>query len=108
VTARARPGPAVPDAARTQHGPRDRLVRCRPAPAVGRPPTTPGTQRITLRDGPGSITLEDANGNRITLDTQGVNVSANMSKFSGVVQADTIITNSVVSASYTPGAGNIW
>jgi hypothetical protein len=37
-----------------------------------------------------------------------VNVSANMSKFSGVVQADTIITNSVVSASYTPGAGNIW
>ena len=35
-------------------------------------------------------------------------VNAGMSKFSGVVQADTIITNSVVSASYTPGAGNIW
>jgi hypothetical protein len=98
--------------------------------AVGRPPTTPDGQRITLRDGPGSITLEDANDNRVTLDTQGANVSAagrvtvsgsqveisagmvsvsaNMSKFSGVVQADTIITNSVVSASYTPGAGNIW
>jgi hypothetical protein len=28
--------------------------------------------------------------------------------FSGVVQAQTVITNSVVSASYTPGAGNIW
>jgi len=25
-----------------------------------------------------------------------------------VVKADTVITNSVVSASYTPGAGNIW
>jgi hypothetical protein len=31
-----------------------------------------------------------------------------MSSFSGVVQADTVISNSVVSASYTPGAGNIW
>jgi hypothetical protein len=35
-------------------------------------------------------------------------VNAGMSRFSGVVQADTVITNSVVSASYTPGAGNIW
>jgi hypothetical protein len=25
-----------------------------------------------------------------------------------VVQADTVIANSVISASYTPGAGNIW
>ena len=31
-----------------------------------------------------------------------------MSKFSGVVKADTVITNSVVGDSYTPGAGNIW
>jgi hypothetical protein len=31
-----------------------------------------------------------------------------MSKFSGVVQCDTLISNSVISASYTPGAGNIW
>jgi hypothetical protein len=37
-----------------------------------------------------------------------VKVDAGMSKFSGVVQSDTVITNSVVSASYTPGAGNIW
>ena len=35
-------------------------------------------------------------------------VNAGMSTFSGVVQADTVITNSVVSTSYTPGAGNIW
>jgi hypothetical protein len=35
-------------------------------------------------------------------------VNAGMSKFSGVVKADTVITNAVVSASYTPGAGNIW
>ena len=35
-------------------------------------------------------------------------VNAGMSKFSGVVQADTVVSNSVVSASYSPGAGNIW
>jgi len=34
-------------------------------------------------------------------------VNAGLSKFSGVVQAGTVISNSVVSASYTPGAGNI-
>ena len=37
-----------------------------------------------------------------------VKVDAGMSKFSGVVQADTVISNSVISSSYTPGAGNIW
>ena len=37
-----------------------------------------------------------------------VTVDAGMSKFSGVVQCDTLIATSVISASYTPGAGNIW
>ena len=37
-----------------------------------------------------------------------VTVDAAMSTFSGVVKADTVITNSVVSSSYTPGAGNVW
>lgn len=37
-----------------------------------------------------------------------VEVEAGMSKFSGVVKCDTLISNSVVSSSYTPGAGNIW
>jgi uncharacterized protein involved in type VI secretion and phage assembly len=91
---------------------------------------TPGGQKATLKDGPGSIELVDSNGNSVKLDTSGitinaaakvtisastvevsagmVTVNAGMSKFSGVVQADTVISNSVVSASYTPGAGNIW
>jgi hypothetical protein len=34
-------------------------------------------------------------------------VNAGMARFSGVVQADTVIANSVVSASYSPGAGNL-
>jgi uncharacterized protein involved in type VI secretion and phage assembly len=92
---------------------------------------TPGGQKVTMKDGPGTITIEDSNGNSIKLEASGititasakvsisaggpvdvsaslVNVSAGMSKFSGVVQCDTLISNSVVSASYTPGAGNIW
>ena len=91
---------------------------------------TPGGQKLTLQDGPGSVKIEDANGNSITLESAGITITASakvsvnastvevsagmvkvdagMSKFSGVVQADTVITNSVVSSSYTPGAGNIW
>jgi uncharacterized protein involved in type VI secretion and phage assembly len=91
---------------------------------------TPGAQKITLKDGPGQVTIEDSNGNSIKLETSGltitaaakvtvnastvevsagmVTVNAGLSKFSGVVQADTVICNSIVSASYTPGAGNIW
>ena len=91
---------------------------------------TPGGQTITLKDGPGAIEIEDSNGNWIKLETAGitvdaaikvtvnatqvevaaamVTVNAGMSKFSGIVQADTVICNSIISASYTPGAGNIW
>jgi uncharacterized protein involved in type VI secretion and phage assembly len=91
---------------------------------------TPRGQRVTLHDGPGTVTVEDANGNSIKLEASGITVTsagkvtvnaataeisaatltvnAGMSSFSGVVRADTVITNSVVSASYTPGAGNIW
>ncbi len=91
---------------------------------------TPGGQKVTLSDGPSQVEIVDANGNTIKLDSSGVtitssakvtvqastvdvsagsvSVNAGMSKFSGVVQADTVITNSVVSSSYTPGAGNMW
>ena len=91
---------------------------------------TPGGQKLTMKDGPGSVEIVDSNGNSVKLETSGITVTASakvtvnastveisagmvtvnagMSKFSGVVQADTVISNSVVSASYTPGAGNIW
>jgi len=91
---------------------------------------TPGGQKVTLKDGPGSIEIRDSNGNSVTLAAAGIMVNASakvtinagtveinsgmvtvnsgMSKFSGVVQCDTLISNSVISASYTPGAGNIF
>ncbi len=31
-----------------------------------------------------------------------------MAKFSGVVQADTLMANTVVASTYSPGAGNVW
>ena len=91
---------------------------------------TPGGQKITLKDGPGSVEIVDSNGNSVKLEAAGITITASakvtvnasqvavsagmvtvdagMSRFSGVVQADTVIANSVISASYTPGAGNIW
>lgn len=91
---------------------------------------TPGMQKVTLKDGPGTITIEDSNGNSIKLESAGititaaakvtvnaaqvavsagmVQVDAGMSKFSGVVQCDTLIATTVVGTTYTPGAGNIW
>ena len=91
---------------------------------------TPGGQQIVCTDNPTAIEISDSNGNRIKMEAAGitvdtsakftlnastvevsagmVTVNAGMSKFSGVVQSDTLIANSVVGASYTPGAGNIW
>ncbi|MCM8593857.1 phage baseplate assembly protein V [Accumulibacter sp.] len=90
---------------------------------------TPGGCSVTLEDGPGAIELQDSNGNSVKLESAGitvtaaakvsvsasqvevsagmVSVSAGMSRFSGVVQADTVITNTIIAATYTPGAGNI-
>jgi len=91
---------------------------------------TPGGQTITLKDGPGAITCEDSNGNTVKMESAGVTIQAAakvkiqastvevsagmvtvdtaMAKFSGVVKCETLIATSVISTSYTPGAGNIW
>ena len=91
---------------------------------------TPGGQKVQLKDGPGVVEIADSNGNSVKLESSGITVTASatvtvnastakisagmltvdaaMAKFSGVVKAETVITNSVVSSSYTPGAGNIW
>lgn len=91
---------------------------------------TPMGQKITLSDADMSIVAEDSNGNSIKLETQGititaaeqvkvnaataeidagmVTVNASMSKFSGAVQCDTLISNTVISGSYLTGIGNLW
>ena len=91
---------------------------------------TPGGQRIALRDGPASIELADANGNTVRLDAGGITITtsakltissgnaevsaatltanAGTSKFSGMVQADTVQTPTAIASAYMPGAGNVW
>ncbi|MCJ8500105.1 phage baseplate assembly protein V [Desulfatitalea alkaliphila] len=92
--------------------------------------TTPGGTSGELTDAGGGKVVFSTAGTTVTINTRGVTVDtpltvkvqatqvtvsaaqvqvdAPISKFSGVVQAETVITNSVISASYTPGAGNIW
>lgn len=36
-----------------------------------------------------------------------MNVSAAMTQYSGIVRCDTLVTNTVVASTYTPGAGNL-
>jgi uncharacterized protein involved in type VI secretion and phage assembly len=91
---------------------------------------TPGGQKVTLKDGPGAVIVEDSNGNSVKLETAGVTVTASakvtvnastvnvsaglvsvdagMATFSGTVQATTVIASTVISSSYLPGAGNMW
>jgi uncharacterized protein involved in type VI secretion and phage assembly len=91
---------------------------------------TPAGVKATLTDASGQSLKLEAAGNTITMNTSGVSidcaatvsisatkvevaagmvtVNAGISKFSGLVQCDTLLANSVISASYTPGAGNIW
>jgi uncharacterized protein involved in type VI secretion and phage assembly len=91
---------------------------------------TPGGQSVTLKDGPGSLELEDQNGNTVTLDSSGISVQSSATvqvqassltvtagdvtvntgkaTFSGTVQAATVIATTVVGTCYTPGAGNMW
>lgn len=78
---------------------------------------------VTLRHNNGATIEIDASGNvsitanaRVTIDAPAgltvtaakVDVNAAMSMFSGIVKCDTLITNAVVSSTYTMGAGNVW
>src|ERR671910_2605044 len=82
---------------------------------AGEPPTA---SRVALRGKKrNAISLEPAGvtiiasaklsfaGGSAEISAGSLTIDAGMSRFSGVVQAETVITNSVVASSYTPGAG---
>ncbi len=95
---------------------------------------TNGGQEIVINDRPPSISIGTRVGNKITISdappgieitTQAgilnincltanvtastmLTVNAPLAVFSGIVQTPTLIAQSVVSTSYTPGLGNIW
>ncbi len=84
---------------------------------------TPGGRTIKLNDQTASVEIDDGNGNAIQLAPAGITIraaskvridaseiqlNAGTTKFSGTVQCDALVSNSVISASYSPGVGNIW
>ena len=91
---------------------------------------TPRGVSVELDDQGGGTLTCDARGSTITVDSSGVSVRTHATvavnagrvdvtagsvevktgtaTFSGVVQCNTLVTNSVVSSAYTPGVGNIW
>ncbi|WP_295433077.1 phage baseplate assembly protein V [uncultured Thiodictyon sp.] len=86
--------------------------------------STKSGHQLILKDSPQEVSLEHQNGCKITMNAAGqvkinatstvditasvVNVHAPMALFDGTIKCTTLITTSVVSSSYTPGAGNIW
>ena len=80
-------------------------VAAAPAPAASAAPVaaapaaaTPGSGGNTLGDGTGPVSINGPT----------VGIHAPMVRADGVFQASTIIADSVVASSYTPGAGNVW
>jgi hypothetical protein len=74
-----------------------------PAGATGAAGATGSGGAVTSDGGTTTIT-----GGVVNIDGGQVNLNAAMTHASGVLQADTLIANSVVASSYTPGAGNVW
>jgi uncharacterized protein involved in type VI secretion and phage assembly len=94
--------------------------------------STPGGLTGTLSDEDGSIEFSNTEETSVRIDSSGVTinaptgqvqvtaasqltvtapsvtVNAAMSTFSGMVQCQTLIATTVDSATYTPGAGNVW
>jgi uncharacterized protein involved in type VI secretion and phage assembly len=111
-------------------GTRIAIVEETPGNAIISLTTPDGGGSIVIEQGSGGKITMKAAGATVAVDTAGasvetpakvsvkasqvsieagmVTVDAAFSKFSGIVQCDTLISNTVVSAAYTPGAGNIW
>jgi len=80
--------------------------------------------KLVLDDAAQSVTLKHSNGCELVMNIAGqvkvtanstveitasaVNVHAPVVNCDGIVRCSTLITQSVISASYTPGAGNVW
>lgn len=65
--------------------------------------TIDGAQTIRVQGGAVQV-----QGSSIELSASTVKLTAALVKADGVVQCDTVVANTVVGSSYTPGAGNIW
>ena len=90
---------------------------------------TPNGVKVELKDGGNTIELSNGSMNiklqgdnieirsgatvsitssSVQIDAPQLSCSAALATFDGVINCQTLVTNSVVSTSYTPGAGNMW
>jgi uncharacterized protein involved in type VI secretion and phage assembly len=91
---------------------------------------TPGGQRVSMADAGSQITIEDANGNSCELSPEGISITAATKltisaataeidigevtvnsatwTYSGAIICDSLMSQAVIGATYTPGIGNIW
>lgn len=82
--------------------------------------TDAGGGKITMRAGGATVQMSPSGvtvrtGSNVTIEGSMVSISASYANvdcpfvnFSGIVNCQTLMTTSVISSSYTPGAGNIW
>lgn len=86
--------------------------------------STKGGHKLVLDEGSMELNLTHMNGPHVTMDASGkvdilgnasvditapvLNVHAGSAIFDGIVTCQALITQSVVSPLYTPGAGNVW
>lgn len=66
------------------------------------------TTSLTTSEITGGTTVTIKAGTQVSLVAPSVSVQAAMTQFSGVVQCSALMTQAVISQSYTPGVGNIW
>ena len=70
-----------------------------------------GSETITLSNGAidivtsGTISVQSS---KVEMQASSANITCPMTTFSGTVQCNTLIATSVLSSSYSPGAGNVW
>lgn len=91
---------------------------------------TPGGQKLTLRDSPAGVSLEDSNGNQLTMNSSGITLSTRgtlafqaadvkiaaasvavntgNAAFSAGVTCQTMTAQTVLGAIVGPATGNIW
>jgi uncharacterized protein involved in type VI secretion and phage assembly len=74
-----------------------------------------GAQEVKLQHSNGSMLKINAAGQvsiianaTVDITASAVNVHSGAAIFDGLIQCQSLITSSVVSPSYTPGAGNVW
>jgi hypothetical protein len=76
-----------------------------PAPEAGQAPATISGDGSTVRADAGGVTIDGA---RLSVNAGMVNINSAMVTTSGVLRTSTLLADSVVASTYSPGVGNVY